>query len=69
MRTKLGSKIILITLAGISSIPMISCKKDPELPEIDPIFQEKKRPPYNVVVLSKIKSRENDHDYQAENHI
>ena len=67
MRTKLGSKIILITLAGISSLSTISCKKDPELPEIDPIFQEKKRPPYNEVVLSKIKSRENDPDYQEVN--
>ena len=67
MRTKLGSKIILITLAGISSLSMISCKKDPELPEVDPIFQEKKRPPYNEVVLSKIKSRENDPDYQEVN--
>ena len=67
MRTKLGSKIILITLAGISTLSMISCKKDPELPEIDPIFQEKKRPPYNEVVLSKIKSRENDPDYQEVN--
>lgn len=67
MRTKPGSKIILIILAGISTLSMISCKKDPELPEIDPIFQEKKRPPYNEVVLSKIKSRENDPDYQEVN--
>ncbi len=67
MRGTLGSKIILITLAGLSSISMLSCKKDPELPEIDPIFQEKKRPPYNEVVLSKIKSRENDPEYQELN--
>ena len=67
MRRNLGSKIILITLAGISSLSIVSCKKDPEIPEIDPIFQEKKRPPYNEVVLSKIKSRENDPEYQELN--
>ncbi len=66
MRKNLG-RIILLTLTSLSSLSFVSCKRDPELLDIDPIFQEKKRPPYNEVVLAKIKSRENDPDYQEVN--
>lgn len=44
-----------------------SCKKDPAIPEVDPVFQEKKRPPYNEVVMSKVQMREHDAEYQEVN--
>jgi cell division protein FtsN len=62
------NKIIFTSLIGvISSLTFTSCKKNPEIPEVEPMFQTKKRPPYNEVVLSKIKNRENDPDYQEVN--
>ena len=45
----------------------VSCKKNPAVPEVDPIFQEKKRPPYNEVVMSKVQMREHDEEYQEVN--
>lgn len=54
---------ILILLA----LPLFACQKDPEVPEVDPVFAEKKRPPYNHVVLEKVKMREHDEGYQEVN--
>jgi len=70
INTTLSGKFIarlVLAFIILSTFFTSSCKKDPEIPEIDPIFQEKKRPPYNEVVMAKIKSRENDGDYQEVN--
>jgi hypothetical protein len=44
-----------------------ACQKNPSIPESDPIFQEKKRPPYNDAMISKVQTREHDADYQEVN--
>ena len=44
-----------------------ACQKNPSIPETDPIFQEKKRPPYNDAMMSKVQNHEHDADYQEVN--
>lgn len=44
-----------------------SCQKNPPVPDVYPIFRDKKRPPYNHVIMSKIKRREHNDDYQEVN--
>lgn len=34
-----------------------ACEKNPSIPEADPMFQEKKRPPYNDLLLNKTGSK------------
>ena len=44
-----------------------ACQKNPSIPEADPMFQEKKRPPYNNAMMSKVQNHEHDADYQEVN--
>ncbi len=56
-----GFSIIVLLLA------FSSCQKNPPVPDVQPIFRDKKRPPYNHVIMSKIKRREHNDDYQEVN--